>query len=46
MLLFGLGWTVIKNLSNGEYALKYSGDDVGVQAMVEVLPKSKGLWLY
>ena len=38
---FGLGWNVIKNLPNGEYALKHGGDDVGVHSVIVLLPKSK-----
>jgi CubicO group peptidase (beta-lactamase class C family) len=37
----GLGWQVIDNMPNGEYALTHSGSDDGVQTVVLLLPKSK-----
>lgn len=38
---FGLGWTVVQGLPKGEYALVHGGDDIGVHAMLVLLPKSK-----
>ncbi len=40
-LPFGLGWIVIDELSNGEYALAHNGNDPGVKTFVLVLPESK-----
>ncbi|MTI29799.1 serine hydrolase domain-containing protein [Xanthovirga aplysinae] len=37
----GLGWTVVSNLSNGEYLINHDGGDVGVAATLILLPKSK-----
>ncbi len=37
----GLGWQVIDNIPNGEYALTHSGADEGVQTVVLLLPNSK-----
>jgi CubicO group peptidase (beta-lactamase class C family) len=37
----GLGWQVIKNLPNGEFALAHSGSDNGAKTVVLLLPKSK-----
>ncbi|SFD07656.1 CubicO group peptidase, beta-lactamase class C family [Chitinophaga sp. CF118] len=37
----GLGWGLIKNLPNGEYALEHGGSDIGVRTMAVFLPKSK-----
>ncbi|MEO5563057.1 MAG: serine hydrolase domain-containing protein [Chitinophagaceae bacterium] len=36
----GLGWELIENLSNNEYALIHSGADRGVKTLVLLLPKS------
>ena len=38
---FGLGWIIIKDLSNGEYALFHSGSDKGTRTAVILLPESK-----
>ncbi len=38
---FGLGWDIMKDLSNGEYALMHDGDDEGSHTIVILLPKSK-----
>lgn len=38
---YGLGWLVVKDLPNGEYALVHSGADQGVRTMVILLPQSK-----
>ena len=38
---YGLGWLVVKDLPNGEYALVHSGADQGVRTMVILLPRSK-----
>jgi CubicO group peptidase (beta-lactamase class C family) len=38
---FGLGWLIIKDLSNGEYALFHDGSDNGTRTAVILLPKSK-----
>ena len=40
-IFFGLGWMVMPNLSNGEYALIHTGSDPGVNTLVVLLPKSK-----
>lgn len=37
----GLGWEILKDFSNGEYALVHSGSDQGVKTLVVLLPKSK-----
>jgi CubicO group peptidase (beta-lactamase class C family) len=37
----GLGWGVVKDLPNGEYALEHSGTSGGVKTMFVLLPKSK-----
>lgn len=36
-----LGWGLVKNLPNGEYALEHGGSDIGVRTMAVFLPKSK-----
>lgn len=38
---YGLGWAILKDLSNGEYALLHTGHDDGIQTIVILLPKSK-----
>lgn len=38
---YGLGWTLVENLSNGEYLINHDGGDVGVAATMIFLPKSK-----
>jgi len=40
-LYFGLGWMIMPNLSNGEYALIHTGSDQGVKTVVVLLPKSQ-----
>ena len=37
----GLGWEVIVDLPDGEYALEHGGSDQGVKAIAFLLPKSK-----
>jgi CubicO group peptidase (beta-lactamase class C family) len=37
----GLGWEVIIDLPNGEYALEHGGSDQGVKTIAVLLPKSK-----
>jgi CubicO group peptidase (beta-lactamase class C family) len=39
-ITMGLGWEILPNLSNGEYALIHSGSDMGVRTLVILLPKS------
>jgi CubicO group peptidase (beta-lactamase class C family) len=38
---FGLGWDIMKDLRNGEFALMHDGDDYGNHTMVILLPKSR-----
>lgn len=38
---FGLGWWVDENVGDGENAIVHGGDDMGVHAIVFMLPKSK-----
>lgn len=40
-LFFGLGWMVMPDLSNGEYALIHTGSDPGVNTVVILFPKSR-----
>jgi CubicO group peptidase (beta-lactamase class C family) len=40
-LFFGLGWMVMPELSNGEYALIHTGSDPGVSTVVILFPKSQ-----
>lgn len=40
-LAFGLGWELVPQLDNGEYALVHGGSDQGVRARIVVIPKSK-----
>ena len=40
-LFFGLGWMVMPELSNGEYALIHTGSDPGVSTVVVLFPKSQ-----
>ena len=40
-LFFGLGWMVMPELSNGEYALVHTGSDPGVSTVVVLFPKSQ-----
>jgi hypothetical protein len=37
-VFWGLGWQVIGQLGNGEYALFHAGSDRGVRAAVILLP--------
>ena len=37
----GLGWRVVNNLPNGEYAIQHGGNDIGVATLLLLLPKSK-----
>lgn len=36
-----LGWGLVNNLPNGEFALEHGGSDIGVRTMAIFLPKSK-----
>jgi CubicO group peptidase (beta-lactamase class C family) len=40
-LFFGLGWMLMPDLSNGEYALIHTGSDPGVNTVVVLFPKSQ-----
>jgi len=40
-LFFGLGWMIMPELSNGEYALIHTGSDPGVSTVVILFPKSQ-----
>jgi CubicO group peptidase (beta-lactamase class C family) len=40
-LFFGLGWMLMPDLSNGEYALLHTGSDPGVSTVVILFPKSQ-----
>lgn len=40
-LFFGLGWMIMPELSNGEYALIHTGSDPGVNTLVVLFPKSQ-----
>jgi CubicO group peptidase (beta-lactamase class C family) len=40
-LFFGLGWMLMPELSNGEYALIHTGSDPGVSTVVVLFPKSQ-----
>jgi len=40
-LFFGLGWMVMPDLSNGEYALIHTGSDPGVSTVIVLFPKSQ-----
>ena len=40
-LFFGLGWMIMPNLSNGEYAVIHTGSDPGVNTVIVLLPKSQ-----
>jgi CubicO group peptidase (beta-lactamase class C family) len=37
----GLGWVILKDLSNGEYAILSTGHNNGIQTIVVLLPMSK-----
>lgn len=38
---YGLGWQIVSNLSNNDYALVHGGSDQGVRARIVILPNSK-----
>jgi CubicO group peptidase (beta-lactamase class C family) len=38
---YGLGWLVVKDLPNKEYALVHSGADMGVRTIIILLPNTK-----
>lgn len=38
---WGLGWSLIKNLTNGEYALVHTGGNPGLNTIVVLLPESQ-----
>ncbi len=38
---FGLGWYILKNFYDGEYAILHDGSDAGVKTKVILLPESK-----
>jgi CubicO group peptidase (beta-lactamase class C family) len=38
---WGLGWRLVKGLSNGEYALVHTGGNPGISTIVILLPESK-----
>jgi CubicO group peptidase (beta-lactamase class C family) len=38
---FGLGWDIMKDLSNGEYTIFHTGSDAGTRTAVILLPQSK-----
>lgn len=38
---YGLGWLIVKDLPNDEYALVHTGSDMGVRTAVILLPKSQ-----
>jgi CubicO group peptidase (beta-lactamase class C family) len=38
---WGLGWSLIKGLSNGEYAMVHTGGNPGIKTIVVLLPQSK-----
>jgi hypothetical protein len=38
---YGLGWLVVKDLLQNEYALVHSGADMGIRAIIILLPNSK-----
>ena len=40
-LTYGLGWLVVRDLPADEYAIVHSGADIGVRAIIILLPKSK-----
>ena len=46
-LFFGLGWMIMPELSNGEYALIHTGSDPGVNTVVVLFPRSgRGLIVF
>ena len=40
-MFFGLGWMIMPDLSNGDYALIHTGSDPGVNTVVVLFPKSQ-----
>ena len=40
-LFFGLGWMIMPELSNGEFALLHTGSDPGVSTVIVLFPKSQ-----
>ncbi|MEZ4811196.1 MAG: serine hydrolase domain-containing protein [Allomuricauda sp.] len=38
---FGLGWLLVKNLMEGEYALVHTGSNPGINTIIVLFPKSK-----
>jgi CubicO group peptidase (beta-lactamase class C family) len=40
-MFFGLGWMVMPELSNGEYALIHTGSDPGVSTVIVLFPKTQ-----
>lgn len=43
----GLGWEILSNLKNEEYALLHTGSDIGVNTLVVLLPKTgEGLVIF
>lgn len=38
---WGLGWSIIRDLSNGEYALVHTGSNPGLHTIIILLPKTK-----
>ena len=38
---YGLGWAILKDLSNGEYAILHTGHNNGIHTIVILLPVSK-----
>jgi len=40
-LFYGLGWLIMPDLSNGEYAVIHTGSDDGVKTLIVLLPKSR-----
>lgn len=45
--VIGLGWELLPNLKNDEYALLHTGGDIGVNTLIMLLPKSgEGLIIF
>ena len=40
-MFFGLGWMIMPDLSNGDYALIHTGSDPGVNTVVVLFPKTQ-----
>ena len=38
---WGLGWSIIRDLSNGEYALVHTGSNPGLHTIIILLPKTR-----